>query len=60
VKLLKFNEHYRAEFRSEYFNIFNWANFANPQSNIALPGFGTITSSSAGPRIIQFAAKFSF
>jgi hypothetical protein len=60
VKLLKFNERYRAEFRSEYFNIFNWANFANPQSNIALPGFGTITSSSAGPRIIQFAAKFSF
>ncbi len=61
VKFIPITEAVRGEFRTEFFNIFNWANFANPNSNIAVPAtFGRITSTSAGPRVIQFAFKVNF
>jgi hypothetical protein len=61
VKFIPVTEAVRAEFRTEFFNIFNFANFANPNSNIAVPAtFGRITSTSAGPRVIQFAMKVHF
>jgi hypothetical protein len=61
VKYLPFTERWRGEFRTEFFNLFNWANFANPNSNIAVPAtFGRITQASAGPRVIQFAFKLNF
>lgn len=61
IKLIPINERLRGEFRTEFFNIFNWANFANPNGNIAVPAtFGRITSTSAGPRVIQFALKLNF
>jgi hypothetical protein len=59
----------RGEFRTEFFNLFNWANFANPNSNISInivengvvrPLAGRITQTSAGPRVIQFAFKLNF
>jgi len=61
VKFIPITERVRGEFRTEFFNIFNWANFANPNNNIAVPStFGKITSTSAGPRVIQFAFKVNF
>jgi hypothetical protein len=61
VKFFPFNERFRGEFRTEFFNIFNWANFANPNNNVAVPTtLGRITASSAGPRVIQFAFKVGF
>ena len=61
VKFIPITESVRAEFRSEFFNLFNWANFANPNTNIAVPStFGRITATSAGPRVIQFAFKLNF
>jgi hypothetical protein len=61
VKFLPFTERLRGEFRTEFFNIFNFANFANPGNNILVPAtFGRITSTSAGPRVIQFAFKLNF
>lgn len=61
VKFIPVTESVRAEFRTEFFNIFNIVNFANPNSNIAVPAtFGQITSTSAGPRVIQFALKVQF
>jgi hypothetical protein len=61
VKFIPVTERARGEFRAEFFNIFNWANFANPNNNIAVPlTFGKITSTSAGPRVIQFALKLNF
>lgn len=61
VKLLPFSERWRGEFRTEFFNLFNWANFANPNNNISVPAtFGRITQTSAGPRVIQFAFKLNF
>ena len=61
VKYLPFAESVRGEFRTEFFNVFNWANFANPNSNVSVPAtFGRITQTSAGPRVIQFAFKLNF
>ncbi len=61
VKFIPIRESLRAEFRTEFFNLFNWANFANPNTNIAVPStFGRITATSAGPRVIQFAFKLNF
>ena len=61
VKFIPIRESIRGEFRTEFFNLFNWANFANPNSNIAVPAtFGRITATSAGPRVIQFAFKLNF
>jgi hypothetical protein len=61
VKFIPVGERLRGEFRTEFFNLFNWANFANPNSNISVPlTFGRITQTSAGPRVIQFAFKLNF
>ena len=61
VKYLPFTERWRGEFRTEFFNLFNWANFANPNGNISVPAtFGRVTQTSAGPRVIQFAFKLNF
>jgi hypothetical protein len=61
VKFIPIKESVRGELRAEFFNLFNWTNFANPNSNIAVPAtFGRITATSSGPRVIQFALKVSF
>ena len=61
VRFVPFSESVRGELRAEFFNLFNWTNFANPNVNIAVPTtFGRITSTSSGPRVVQFAAKVSF
>lgn len=49
------------EIRSEFFNAFNHANFANPSANISNPAsVGKVTSTVGDPREIQFAAKLYF
>lgn len=48
------------EFRSEFFNAFNHAQFADPDSNFGDSTFGRISGTSVNPRIIQFALKFTF
>ncbi len=60
VKFLVFRERYRAEFRTEFFNIFNQTNFANPGNVVGTPNFGRILEATTGPRIVQFAFKFAF
>jgi hypothetical protein len=47
------------QFRTEFFNAFNRANFSVPGVN-ASAGFGQITSTATEARIIQFALKFKF
>jgi hypothetical protein len=58
-------------FRTEFFNLTNTPQFANPGNFVDFaqgpngpvnlnPSFGQITSTIANPRIIQFAAKFQF
>jgi hypothetical protein len=57
-------ESFRAEFRAEFFNIFNHAEFSDPNTSITSALFGQITSTGestdARPRIIQFALKLIF
>ena len=61
VRFVSLSERVRGEFRTEFFNIFNWTNFANPNNNIAVPAtFGRITATTSGPRVIQVAFKLSF
>jgi len=58
-KIAIVGERLNAEFRAEFFNILNQAEFQLPTLNIADPNFGQITST-YDPRIIQFALKFTF
>lgn len=48
------------ELRMEMFNVFNHPQFSNPDTSVTDPTFGEITGSSVNPRLIQFAAKYSF
>jgi hypothetical protein len=52
-------ERLNLEFRAEFFNILNQAEFQLPTLNILDPSFGQI-SSTYDPRIIQFALKLTF
>ncbi len=47
------------EFRAEFFNIFNHAQFENPDGDVVGSNFGQVTSA-RDPRIGQLALKFSF
>jgi hypothetical protein len=61
IKSIPVTESQRIEFRAEFFNLFNNVNFANPV-NVISPStnFGAIISTTTGPRVIQFALKYTF
>jgi hypothetical protein len=69
-KLWKIRERYSAQFRVEFFNLFNRADFAAPGTDPTKPStFGHATSTpdsanpvlgSGGPRHIQFGLKLAF
>ena len=49
------------QFRSEFFNLFNHENYANPGTGIATPAsFGQITGISGNARVIQLSGKIDF
>jgi hypothetical protein len=48
------------KFSVESFNLFNRAQFASPDSNLADGGFGAVTRQANLPRVLQFAMRFSF
>jgi len=50
----------RAEFRAEFFNLFNHAQFSNPATTFNSATFGQITSTSVNPRFVQLALKVAF
>ncbi len=59
AKMTNFREQMGLEFRAEFFNIFNTAQFNNPDTSIVSETFGQVTTT-ALPRIIQFALKFVY
>ena len=74
LKLWKFRERFTAQFRAEFFNLFNRADFTNPSGTTGTDPtkpatFGVATSTpdssnpvlgSGGPRHIQFGLKLTF
>jgi hypothetical protein len=60
MKLFPVTESQHLEFRTEFFNLFNNVNWANPVNIASSANFGQIASTTTGPRVIQFALKYSF
>jgi hypothetical protein len=58
-KRFPITERIGVQFRAEFFNIFNRANFNNPGASVTAAGFGSILSA-ADPRIGQLALKLLF
>ncbi|MFN7938007.1 MAG: carboxypeptidase-like regulatory domain-containing protein [Bryobacteraceae bacterium] len=60
IKDTMINERIKTQFRAEFFNMPNHANFGNPAANISVPAsVGRITSA-GDPRQIQFGMKIIF
>jgi hypothetical protein len=47
-------------FRAEFFNLFNHAQFGSPVADINAPGFGSVNSTVNNPRLVQFGLKLTF
>lgn len=60
IKQIPVVENQNLEFRCEFFNFFNNVNFANPINIASSANFGEIVATSTGPRVIQFALKYTF
>jgi hypothetical protein len=55
------NDSMSIHFRTEFFNVTNTTNLANPNTTLSAgQAFGTITATANNPRIIQFAGKIVF
>jgi hypothetical protein len=59
------NENAYVEFRTDFFNLANHAQFQNPSnatvSLVSSPAtFGVISGTNVGPRVIQFALRYNF
>jgi hypothetical protein len=59
-KNIPISERFRLQFRAEFFNLFNHANFSNPNSDLDSGGYGTIRGTTVNARLIQFALKLNF
>ena len=68
AKNTAFTEHVNLELRLEAFNVFNHAEFANPETNLDSATFGQISSTTLGSgvaalqtqRIVQIAGRLTF
>jgi hypothetical protein len=60
IKHFPIGERVRLDFRGEFFNLFNHAQFALPEADIEAVNFGAINSTVGNPRVIQFALKAAF
>ncbi len=59
IKNIPIRESKTLQFRAEFFNIFNHANFRLPNNDISSPNFGKISEALPG-RLVQLALKFLF
>jgi hypothetical protein len=58
-KIVPIHDQYSLEFRAEFFNLMNHAQFNNPSGNQSSASFGQVTSA-RDPRIGQVAMRFAF
>jgi hypothetical protein len=59
AKQFPFTERVGLQFRGEFFNLFNRANFNDPSASLTSATYGSITSA-MDPRILQFGLKLMF
>jgi hypothetical protein len=59
-KNLVFRERLNLQFRAEFFNVLNHANFAPPNTSLGNRMFGQISSTALLPRVGQLALKLTF
>jgi hypothetical protein len=59
IKRVQLKERTALQFRAEFFDIFNHANFRLPDNDISSPTFGQISEALPG-RVVQLALKFLF
>ncbi len=60
-RLIRFGGRYAASLRWDAFNLFNKTNFGLPNKDVsAASTFGTISSLSGDPRIMQLSVRFTF
>jgi hypothetical protein len=71
AKDIAIRERYRVDIRAEFFNLFNWTQFAMPNTQADQLGtndslgdnqgpFGVVFGQANQPRLIQFSGRFSF
>ncbi|HWB86537.1 MAG TPA: carboxypeptidase regulatory-like domain-containing protein [Bryobacteraceae bacterium] len=60
TRRFQLRENATIQFRCELYNVFNWVNFGAPATNVSTSNFGTISSTTTAPRVVQFAVKFEF
>lgn len=60
LKTTRLTENVAFELGWDVFNVFNRANFANPDFELGSPDFGRITNTVGGPRVMQVRAKLKF
>jgi outer membrane receptor protein involved in Fe transport len=60
LKNTQIGEKVNAQFRAEFFNLFNTPRFGLPNTQFGSPSFGTVSNVINSPRIIQFALKLMF
>ncbi len=53
-------ERFNLEFRTEFFNLFNRTQFADPGTQLGNPQFGVVTSTLNQPRLVQFGLRLRF
>jgi hypothetical protein len=59
-KTTQITERVGVQFRTEFFNLFNRVQFAQPGLAAGNPSFGVISSQTNNPRLIQFALRAMF
>jgi len=59
VKHTKLSERTSLEFRAEVFDLTNTPALAQPNGSFGSPAFGSINSTTADPRVVQFALRLS-
>lgn len=62
IKKISINEDWQVQLRSDFFNVWNHNNFANPVANMSSPAFGSNISTGfwTDARLITFSAKIRF
>ena len=60
VKNTRFSERLTLELRGEVFNVTNTPAFAQPNATVGVANFGSITATTADPRVVQVAGKLRF